>query len=84
MFNCYVCVCVLLLVVVLLVLYCVLLWFVFACVCDRVDLSMCNCVRRGIMLMCVCDVPLCRYIDIIIDALCCSHYSCHLLLSFLS
>ena len=41
----------------------------------RVDLSMCNCVRRGIMLMIVCDVPLCVIV-------CCRCFvrSCHLLL----
>ena len=37
---------------------CVVRVCVIACVCDRVDLSMCNCVRRGIMLMIVCDVCL--------------------------
>ena len=41
-------------------LYCVLLWC--ACdspVCVMCCLSMCNCVRRGIMLMIVCDVGVC-------------------------
>ena len=36
-----------------------LLWCDCLCLVVSFDLSMCNCVRRGIMLMIVCDVPLC-------------------------